>query len=152
MSAVGCPLNSAAVSAALRTTVVDTGTTEFRLPARALCAFQTASQPGLAVQIYAFPFTTGRDKNRNLPSIQDELRAATDESRSIGLTYRITGHPEWGTGAFSVLEYDSGQVEGVEVWTAKYSSSISDDAGRASEATYLADATSLGDALVRASK
>jgi hypothetical protein len=70
----------------------------------------------------------------------------------MGLTYRITEHPEWGTDAFLLLEYNSGQVEGVQVWTPKYSSAISDDAGQASESAYLADATNLGDALANASK
>lgn len=64
----------------------------------------------------------------------------------MGLTYRISEHPEWGTGAFSLLEYNAGKAEGVQVWTAKYSSSIDDASGQLSDATYLADAKNFGDA------
>lgn len=147
---VGCPLNAAAVSAALKTQVVEVSVNAFQVPA--LCAFQTSSQPGLTVQITAFPFTTGRYKNRGLASIKDDLSAAAGESKSTGLTYRIIERPEWGTDAFSVLLYDARQAEGVQVWTTKYSSAIDDVPGQVSESAYLADATDLGDALVDASK
>ena len=140
------------MSAALKTTVVDASTTRFQVPEPALCAFQTSSQPGLTVQITAFPFTTGRYKNRSLASIKGDLRAAVGVSSSLGLTYRIIEHPEWGTDAFALLEYNSGQADGVQVWTTKYSSAISDDSGQVSESAYLADATNLGNALANASK
>ena len=87
-ASTGCPLNAAAVSAALKMTLAEVSVNAFEKPA--LCAFQTSSQPGTTVQITAFPFTTGRYKNRGLASIKDELRAAVGESSSTGLTYRIT--------------------------------------------------------------
>ena len=150
VASAGCPLNAAAVSAALKTTVVEVRVDDYGKSA--LCAFQTSSDPGLEVQIYAFPFTSGPNKNRSLVSIKEGLRAAVGKSKSLGLTYRITEHPEWGTDAFLLLEYNSGQVDGFQVWTPKYSSAISDVPGQISESAYLPDATNLGDALVNASK
>lgn len=151
---VGCPLTAAAVSVALTTRVVASASvTNFSSPdAPVLCGFQTPSQDGLTVQISAFPFTTGRYKNWSLAAIKDELKASAGQSASLGGTYRITGRPEWGTDAFSVLLYDSGQPEGVEVWTPKYSAAIDGGSVQVSESVYLADATNLGDALVDASK
>lgn len=143
-------MNSAAVSAALNTTVVEASVNVREEPA--LCAFEQPSQSGLAVWVSAFPATTGRYKNLGLASIRRDLKAAVSESASLGATYRITEHPEWGTDAFSVLVYNSKQLVGVQVWTSKYSSAIDPGPSQLSESASISDATNLGDALVHASK
>jgi len=150
VAAVGCPLSAAAVSAALKTTVVEVSVSAFQQPA--ICAFHTAADPGIDVQISAFPLTTGRYKNWSLAKFKAEAKADAGASAAIGLTYRITEHPEWGTDAFSLLEYNSAKSEAVQIWTTKYSSQIGDDSGQLSDAAYLADAKNLGDALVAASR
>lgn len=152
-STVGCPLSAAAVSVALKSNVADISNMPYQASTQpALCVFQTSFHPGLTVQIFAFPLTEGRDKNLSLASIKDELRSAAGKSKSLGLTYQIVEHPEWGTDAFTLLEHNSGHPAAVEVWTAKYSSAIEDASDQLSDAAYLADASNLGDALVHASK
>jgi hypothetical protein len=139
-------MTAAAVSAAVKTRVVEVSVTRFQAPdVPILCAFQTSSVPPLTVQIGAFPFTTGRYKSASLASIKDGITAAAGE----GPPTRIIEHPEWGADAFSALIYNSGHAVGIQDWTPKYFSSID---GNVSESAYLADATKLGNALVAASK
>ena len=150
VAAVGCPLSAAAVSVAVKTTVgeVSVKTPQFQIPEPALCAFQTPSQSGLTIQIQAFPFRSGREKNLSLASIQKDIRASASEASSAGGTFRVIEHPEWGTDAFVLLIYGSGQAGGVEVWTTKYLAVVDPGAGHIPVSGYLADAKSLGDALV----
>lgn len=148
--AVGCPLTAAAVSATLKTTLAQVSVSPFQQPA--LCAFQTASQPGMTVEISAFPFTSGRYKNWSLAKFHNDAMANARRSASGGLTTRLTEHPEWGTDAFSLLNYNSGQPIGLQLWTEKFSSVIDPGPGQLSEAAFLADAKTLGDALVAASR
>lgn len=151
-AAAGCPVNAATVSAALKTQLVAASTAGYQLPEPALCVFQTPSEPVFTVQITAFPFTTGRYKNKSLASIKDELKAAAATNKSLGLTYQLIEHPEWGTDAFVLLSYYSGKPDGVEVWTTKYSAAIGGSRGNVSASAYLSYATNLGDALVHPSK
>jgi hypothetical protein len=138
------------VGAALNTPVAEVSVSSLQEPA--VCAFQTSSDPGISVQISQLPLSGGPDKGRSLASIKDKLKGDAAESQKDGLTYRVTERPDWGTDAFSVLLYNANKPVGVEVWTPRYSSVISDDSGQLSDSAYDGEATSLGDALVKASK